>query len=162
MLLSALLALLTLASLVALLVTVRWTLRQATSRLSESSKDLAATTSAISGILMTTLDTVTESQTKMFQAMNSLVRETMSGASSAESSRTKQMDALIALLASKDPMAYSQVRQTNAAIPDADDPSKPYDAVDDAAEAEARAKFLADVEEQRTYLAQQGINIQET
>lgn len=155
------LAILCAISLGATLLVVRWTLIRSSMQASEASKDHAATISVISGMLATTLEETTQAQAKTLGSLVATTKESTSGISSVAASLLSQISDLVTLLATKEPMAYSQVRQTQAALGGVEDDGKPYPAVDDAAEEAARERFLSETDAMEQVLRDAGINPQE-
>lgn len=158
-LLSILLALISLICLSAVLIQTRWTLALSRQSASDAAEKAALSTSASSAQTQVLLQEMTATVSKTLGAMVASQEKATSGMLSVHQSQTKQISDLVTLLATKDPMAYSQVRQTQVALGGDDGEPTPYPAVDDAAEAEARRKFIDETDGLTEYLGSMGIKV---
>lgn len=118
------------------------------------------TISATSAQMQVLVEQMSASQAKALGAMVALSKESTSGQNSVTKTLTNQLSDAVALIASKDPIAHSQIRMTQAgAAATVDAPSdEPYPAVDDTTE----ARLLAEQDSQREreladFLARAGI-----
>lgn len=109
---------------------------------------------------------LTEHSAKTLGAMTAMLEQTMRGASSAAERQQALIESLIPLLASKEPMAYSQIRQTDVAL-SPERGTDPYPATDDAAwtvvqsqvEVDARREAITLEQEGREFLEKNGLNV---
>lgn len=159
-----LLVVLTLAMLVLTALLVAQARRSAQTQLTMLQQSLSATSMTLVAQAEEMRKALTESHAKSLGATTALAQQAVRGTSSVAEHLTKTTDALIPLLAAKDPIAYSQIRQTDVAL-SPDQVASPYPAVDDAEwqrlnneQAAQLAKDLGLTEEQQQYLADQGVN----
>ncbi len=111
-------------------------------------------------------EALTEQTAKTLGAVVALSEKSIRGISSIAEQQAKTTDALVPLLAAKDPIAYSQIRQTDVVLSQ-DGGTDPYPAADDAewhrvaSEAEKAKREQATQLEQegREWLAQNGVNV---
>lgn len=141
-----LLVVLTIALLVLVFLLVTQARKSAQTQLTLLQQSLSATTMTLVAQSKETLAALTESHAKALGANTALAEKAIRGTSSVAEQLTKTTDSLIPLLAAKDPMAYSQIRQTDVALsPDAT--TGPYPAVDDAAWEQYNAEQVAERQE---------------
>ncbi len=161
---------LSIALLVALLVVI-WMLlaqqrRAAQAQTTALQQTLSATTMTLVQQTEETRKSLTEASAKTLGAVTAIAEKVVSGTSSIATQQTATTDRLIALLAAKEPMAYSQLRQTDVAL-SLDTGTDPYPAADDAewhrveteqekADREAANQLEA---EGRAWLEKQGVNV---
>lgn len=138
--------------------------RSSQAQLTMLQQTLSATTMTLVAHAEETRKALTETHAKSLGATTALAQQAVRGTSSVAEQLTKTTDALIPLLAAKDPIAYSQIRQTDVAL-SPEQAASPYPAVDDAEwqrlskeQAEQLAKDLGLSDEQQQYLADQGVS----
>lgn len=153
-------AILSLVLISACLVLVRWTLTESRRSVLRSQEATVATTSAISAVTQVALEQMTEMQGKMQGALVAQTKDSTSSLLTLNQTSQRQNEALVALVAAKEPMAYSQLRQTDVAI-GATSTDEPYAAIDDAAYAKAAEAAIAEEAGLRDILAQSGIKVTE-
>jgi hypothetical protein len=141
-----LLAILTLALLFLVTLLVTQARRSSQTQLTMLQQALSATSMTLVTQSEETRKALTEAHAKSLGATTALAEQAVRGTSSIAEQLTKTTDSLIPLLASKDPMAYSQIRQTDVALsPDAT--TGPYPAVDDASWEKLTAEQVAERQE---------------
>lgn len=139
--------------------------RSSQAQLTMLQQTLSATTMTLVAQAKETREALTEAHAKSLGATTALAEKAIRGTSSVAEQLTKTNDTLIPLLAAKEPMAYSQIRQTDVALsPDAT--SGPYPAVDDAAWEKLSAEQIAERQqasqletEGREFLRNAGVDV---
>lgn len=160
-----LLVILTLALLTVVWLLVSQTRRSAEKQLTMLQQAFSSTTMTLVAMAKETREALTEHSAKTLGATTALAEKAIRGASSIAEQQAKTTDALIPLLASKDPIAYSQLRQTDVALsPDAS--ANPYPAVDDAEwqrlteeQVAGREQDAQAAAEGRAWLSEHGVNV---
>lgn len=160
-----LLVVLTIALLVLTWMLVAQARRSAQTQLTMLQQTLSATSMTLVSQAEESRKALVESHAKTLGTVTALAQQTMRGASSVAEQLTKTTDSLIPLLAAKEPMAYSQIRQTDVAL-SPENLTGPYPAVDDAAwqvvteeERAARERDAQLTTEGQNWLAEQGVNV---
>lgn len=163
-----LLAILTSALLVLIWLLVTQARKSGATQLTMLQQALSSTTMTLVAQAKETREALTEHSAKTLGATTALAEKAIRGSSSVAEQMAKTTDALIPLLAAKEPMAYSQIRQTDVAL-SPDNTTGPYPAADDAEWARLTAEQIAErqeairvEEEGRAFLAEHGVSLDAT